>query len=260
MSAGPRRRTAAVRSRGTRSRRIIGATAQTPTTVTGSPPATSTTVSGLTNGTAYTFTVTATNAVGHRAGVRGLERGHPGGASAARRARSGRRRRPPSSADEGDPSSTELGVKFTVGRATGRSPGSGSTRAPATPAPTSGTCGPRPGRSWRRRPFTGETASGWQQVNFATPVAITAGTVYVASYFAPDRALRRQTAATSPPPGVDNAPLHALQDGVERRQRRLPVRHRQRASPTSTYNADELLGRRRVLHRGRRPRRPRRPG
>jgi hypothetical protein len=33
--------------------------------------------------------------------------------------------------------------------------------------------------------FTNETASGWQQVNFATPVAITAGTVYVASYFAP---------------------------------------------------------------------------
>ena len=30
--------------------------------------------------------------------------------------------------------------------------------------------------------FTNETASGWQQVNFATPVAITAGTTYVASY------------------------------------------------------------------------------
>ncbi len=33
--------------------------------------------------------------------------------------------------------------------------------------------------------FTNETASGWQQLNFATPVAITAGTTYVASYFAP---------------------------------------------------------------------------
>ena len=30
--------------------------------------------------------------------------------------------------------------------------------------------------------FTSETASGWQQVNFATPVSITAGTTYVASY------------------------------------------------------------------------------
>ncbi len=34
--------------------------------------------------------------------------------------------------------------------------------------------------------FTGETASGWQQVNFSSPVAVTAGTVYVASYYAPN--------------------------------------------------------------------------
>ena len=30
--------------------------------------------------------------------------------------------------------------------------------------------------------FAGETASGWQSVNFATPVAVTAGTTYVVSY------------------------------------------------------------------------------
>ncbi|GAA4584399.1 hypothetical protein GCM10023194_24250 [Planotetraspora phitsanulokensis] len=30
--------------------------------------------------------------------------------------------------------------------------------------------------------FTGETASGWQQVNFSTPVAVSAGTTYIASY------------------------------------------------------------------------------
>lgn len=33
--------------------------------------------------------------------------------------------------------------------------------------------------------FTGETATGWQQVTFDTPVPVTAGTTYVASYYAP---------------------------------------------------------------------------
>ncbi len=33
--------------------------------------------------------------------------------------------------------------------------------------------------------FTGESASGWQTVTFSSPVAVSAGTTYVASYFAP---------------------------------------------------------------------------
>jgi N,N-dimethylformamidase beta subunit-like, C-terminal/Domain of unknown function (DUF4082)/Bacterial Ig-like domain (group 2)/Bacterial Ig domain len=61
--------------------------------------------------------------------------------------------------------------------------------------------------------FINETASGWQQVSFGTPVAITANTVYVASYhttvghYADDQ----NYFATV---GVDSPPLHALQNGV----------------------------------------------
>jgi Domain of unknown function (DUF4082) len=55
-----------------------------------------------------------------------------------------------------------------------------------------------------RATFTGETVSGWQQVNFATPVAVTANTTYVASYFSPtgDFAVTRNffTSTFSNPP------------------------------------------------------------
>ena len=33
--------------------------------------------------------------------------------------------------------------------------------------------------------FTDESASGWQEADFSSPIAVTAGTTYVASYFAP---------------------------------------------------------------------------
>jgi N,N-dimethylformamidase beta subunit-like, C-terminal/Domain of unknown function (DUF4082)/Bacterial Ig domain len=61
--------------------------------------------------------------------------------------------------------------------------------------------------------FTNETASGWQQVNFATPVAVTANTVYIASYFAPNGRYAGDNNYFSAS-GVDRNMLHALQDGV----------------------------------------------
>jgi hypothetical protein len=61
--------------------------------------------------------------------------------------------------------------------------------------------------------FTGETASGWQQVNFATPVSITANTVYVASYHANNGHYSADNNYFSVN-GVDNPPLHALANGV----------------------------------------------
>ena len=60
--------------------------------------------------------------------------------------------------------------------------------------------------------FTGETASGWQQVNLSSPLAIAANTVYVIAYWsATGFAYNQGTFLKS---GVDNPPLHALEWGV----------------------------------------------
>ncbi|HVQ92614.1 MAG TPA: DUF4082 domain-containing protein [Mycobacteriales bacterium] len=56
--------------------------------------------------------------------------------------------------------------------------------------------------------FAGESTAGWQTVSFARPVAVTAGTTYVASYFAPNGGYS-VTRGTFEFNGVDKAPLHA---------------------------------------------------
>ena len=62
--------------------------------------------------------------------------------------------------------------------------------------------------------FTGESATGWQQANFATPVPISANTTYVVSYYAP---VGRYAADAGffAAAGIDRPPLHALRDGQD---------------------------------------------
>ncbi|MER5622144.1 DUF4082 domain-containing protein [Streptosporangium sp. NPDC002544] len=60
--------------------------------------------------------------------------------------------------------------------------------------------------------FTNETASGWQKVNFATPIPITANTTYVASYYTTGRYSVTRPYFTSQ---YTNGPLTALADGEE---------------------------------------------
>ena len=96
--------------------------------------------------------------------------------------------------------------------------------------------------------FTGETASGWQQVNFATPVAITADTDLRRLVLRARPGTTRQTAASFAARASTTRPCTRRRRRRQRRQRRLPVRHRQRV-PEPHLQLRELLGRRRVLHR-----------
>ena len=61
--------------------------------------------------------------------------------------------------------------------------------------------------------FTNETATGWQQVNFDTPVSVTAGVTYIASYFAPNGHYSADNNYFTTQ-GISNGPLHANPTGV----------------------------------------------
>jgi hypothetical protein len=87
----------------------------------------------------------------------------------------------PATVTDTDAQAVELGVKF-------RSDVAGFITAlrfykgPSNTGTHTGSVWTSSGTLLERVTFTNETASGWQQVNFATPVAVTAGTTYVASY------------------------------------------------------------------------------
>jgi hypothetical protein len=118
----------------------------------------------------------------------------------------------PAVADSGPDSSVELGVKF-KSDTSGNITGIRFYKASTNTGTHTGTLWSATGTKLASASFANETASGWQQVNFATPVAITANTVYVASYHANAGHYSDDQSFFSGK-GADNAPLHALADGV----------------------------------------------
>ena len=133
-----------------------------------------------------------------------------------------------------DTSSVELGVKFRADVA-GTVTGVRFYKGTGTTGTHTGTLWNSTGTQLATATFTGETASGWQQVNFASPVAITANTVYVVSYHT-DIGRYAYTAAYFASVGVDNVPLHALRNGVSGGNG--VYRYGSRAFPNSTYNSN----------------------
>jgi hypothetical protein len=138
--------------------------------------------SQLANSTTYTVVVT-----GGSAGVKDLA----GNAMVSDVARSFTTMAPPVSlwtgsaspaiVDSGDTHAVEVGVTFTSDT-NGFISGLRFYKSAANTGPHTGSLWTASGQLLATATFTNESASGWQQVNFATPVAITAGTTYVASY------------------------------------------------------------------------------
>ena len=287
----------------------IGSAAQTPVTVSGSPPATQTTVTGLTNGTSYTFTVSATNAVGTSpasspsnavtptvppsvtsetpgsgatgvavsvapsatfsqavtpstvsftvvdsagnsvAGSVGFSSGNtvatftpnnPLAASVTYTATvSGAQNAsgtpmsspfswnfttagpqcpcsiwndgtPTGASESNDPNAQTLGVQFQAS-SSGFITGVRFYKEPDDTGAHTGSLWSSTGQLLASGTFSGETASGWQELDFSAPVAVTAGTTYVASYHTSTGfpAGDQQGLASA----VTNGPLTALAGG-----------------------------------------------
>ena len=113
----------------------------------------------------------------------------------------------PGSAAADDPDSVELGVRVAVdvdGWITGVRfyKGAGNTGT------HTGTLWTSDGTQLATGTFTGETGSGWQELVFDKPVAVTAGGTYVASYHAPSGRYAADGGYFASA-GVDAAPLHA---------------------------------------------------
>ena len=118
----------------------------------------------------------------------------------------------PALADAGDSSAVEVGMKFrsdVAGVVTGVRFYKASTNT-----------GTHTGHLWANTgtllgsvTFTTETASGWQQASFATPVSINANTTYIVSYYALNGHYSDDIGGFTT--GVDNPPLHALAAGVD---------------------------------------------
>ena len=117
----------------------------------------------------------------------------------------------PGLADSGDPSSLELGVKFSSETA-GNILGVRFYKASANTGIHIGNLWTTNGTLLASAPFTNESASGWQQISFTNPVAIDAGTVYVASYLAANGHYSYDAGYLAT--NVDNPPLHAPSSSV----------------------------------------------
>jgi hypothetical protein len=84
--------------------------------------------------------------------------------------------------------------------------------------------------------FSSESASGWQEADFSSPIAVTAGTSYVASYFAPGGNYSVNSAYFAGS-GVTSGPLTAPQSSAVSPGNGVYSYGSSPGFPSLTYNA-----------------------
>jgi N,N-dimethylformamidase beta subunit-like, C-terminal/Domain of unknown function (DUF4082)/Putative Ig domain/Bacterial Ig domain len=139
------------------------------------------TTNGLISGTptaagSFSVTISATNASGTGSATLALSIAAPGSTASLFSPSD-----TPSIVTVSDPNAVNLGVKFQAST-TGTITGVRFYKGPRNTGTHIGNLWSASGTLLASATFTNETASGWQQVNFSSPVSITANTTYIASY------------------------------------------------------------------------------
>ncbi|WP_091248482.1 DUF4082 domain-containing protein [Arthrobacter sp. ok909] len=150
----------------------------------------------------------------------------------------------PDTPDSGDGGSLEVGMKFTTQTA-GVVNGVSFYKSSLNKGTHIGNLWTSGGALLATATFTGETATGWQNVNFSTPVSVAANTTYLVSYFAPQGHYAQAPGYMYPNPSPMPAGYSSLDSGPLHGQRNTTASgngvYAYGASstfPTSSYNAE----------------------
>ena len=147
----------------------------------------SVTLTGLTAGTVYYFRVTSADAA-NNSSTSPVTSGAPATFTTAAASSCPcsvfSASSTPGTVDSGDGAAVELGMKF-VPSVSGTVTAVRFYKAATNTGSHTGSLWSSTGTRLATGTFSGETASGWQTLTFASAVSVTAGTTYVVSYYAP---------------------------------------------------------------------------